>query len=160
MIIDLAAVAILALLIIKGFRSGFVPSLFAVTGYLIGAIAGLVAAREVTDQWDGFLSTVGLHLLLIFVGAKLGSAILRYLGRAIRRIIGPFKFLDSIFGALLGLFRGAIIVFLGVSLLNFFPQAQVKREMKESRAEKYLEESAPQVLEDAFTKLQEIVKRI
>ena len=99
MIVDISIGLVLFIFLVKGFRSGFLPSLFALLGYIVGGFLGLLGAREVTSEWVGIWSVVGLHLLLIFIGAKIGQTIFRSIGKGVRGFVGPLKFLDSALGA-------------------------------------------------------------
>jgi uncharacterized membrane protein required for colicin V production len=157
MIIDIAALLLVLILGVKGFRSGFTPSLFGVVGYLIGALAGLIAAQEITSSWEGFWSLIGVHLLLILIGAKVGEVLARLLGQVIRKVIGPFRIIDSLFGLALGFLRAAAILFIASYILSIVPNPRVESEVKESRVINQVVEVLPSSLSDAFSKLSEVL---
>ena len=156
MIVDVSIGLVLLIFLVKGFRSGFLPSLFALLGYIVGGFLGLLGAREVTSEWVGIWSVVGLHLLLIFIGAKIGQTIFRSIGKGVRGFVGPLKFLDSALGAVLALGQGVLIVFIGVQVLGVFSSESVQEALQASRAVGYLESHTPKLVNEGFSKLREL----
>ena len=156
MIVDLLSITLLILFFVKGFRSGFIPSLLGLAGYLLGGFLGLLSAREVTGEWQGFWSVIGAYLVLILVGANIGQVIMRSLGRGMRGLVGPLKLLDSLLGALLGAGKGLILIFLLLRLLGVFPSESVESAIDASEIATYLEAHTPRLIEEGFTKLKEL----
>jgi uncharacterized membrane protein required for colicin V production len=156
MIIDLLVIALFLILVARGFSSGFIPTLLGLIGYVGGGFAGLLVAREVTTDWEGLWSVVGLYLLAILIGAKLGQIIARSLGKGVRGIFVPFKFVDSLLGGLLGGVKAIVLVAVSLYFLSALPQEAIKSEMRESQVNRYLKDRAPGFLEDAFESLMEI----
>ncbi len=156
MIIDLGVLVILGIFTVKGFRNGFVPSLLGLLGYLLGGFAGLLVAREISSSWSGFWSLVGVHLLSIFFGAKVGQTILKSIGKGIRGLVGPLKFLDSLIGAAVGIGKGIIIAFLVIQLLPLFSFESIEKDFEKSEVVQYFETHTPELINQGFEKLKEI----
>ena len=156
MIVDLLVLLLLLLFVRRGFSAGFLPSLFALLGYLAGGFAGLLGAKELTSDWMGFWSIVGMHLLLIFVGAKIGQTIFRSLGKGLRGFVGPLKFLDSLLGALLALGQGALIALIGLQILGVFSNERLSEALEESLIVDYLDRHTPDLVDQGFSKLREL----
>jgi uncharacterized membrane protein required for colicin V production len=159
MIIDLLVVALFLILVARGFSSGFVPTLLGLMGYMGGGFAGLLVAREVTTDWEGLWSVAGLYLLAILIGAKVGQVIARSLGKGFRGIFGPFKFVDSLMGGVLGGVKAIVLIAVSLYFLSALPQEALRSEVRESQVNRYLNERAPGFLEDAFESLREISRR-
>ncbi len=156
MIIDLGVLLVLGIFAVKGFRSGFVPSLLGLLGYLLGGFSGLLVAREMTSSWSGFWSVLGIHLLSIFIGAKIGQTILKSIGKGIRGLVGPLKFLDSLIGAALGIGKGIIIAFLVIQLLPLFSLQSIERDFETSEVVQYFGSHTPELVDQGFEKFKEI----
>jgi len=65
MIVDLVLACLVIFTIAQGFNRGLVPTLFAILGYLGGGILGLLLARELSEDWNGLISVIGLYLFAI-----------------------------------------------------------------------------------------------
>jgi len=155
MIIDLIAGAVLVLLVLAGFKSGFIPTLLGLAGYLVGGFLGLISAREFTSEWTGLWSVIGLHLLLIFIGAKLGQASARSLGKGIRGIFGPLKFLDSLLGGALGGIKAILLTIVVLVLTSALPNETLQLQLGESELNQYINSHLPNLVLDGFSKVRE-----
>jgi hypothetical protein len=115
-----------------------------------------LVAREVSSSWSGFWSVVGVHLLSIFIGAKIGQTILKSIGKGIRGLVGPLKFLDSLIGAAVGIGKGIIIAFLVIQLLPLFSLESIEKDFEKSEVVQYFEIHTPKLINQGFEKLKEI----
>lgn len=155
MIIDLIAGGVLVLLVLAGFKSGFIPALLGLVGYLVGGFLGLISARAFASEWTGLWSVIGLHLLLIFIGAKLGQASARSLGKGIRGIFGPLKFLDSLLGGVLGGIRAILLMMIALVLTSALPNETLQLQLGESQLNQYINAHLPNLVLDGFSKVRE-----
>ena len=158
MIVDIVILLVLLFFLRKGFVSGLIPSLFALLGYVVGGFLGLIGAKEVTSEWEGLWSVVGLHLALIFIGAKIGQMLFRSIGKGIRGFVGPLKVLDSIFGSFLALGQGVLIVFIGVQLLSAFSSEGITEALETSYVVDLIERNTPDLVDQGFSKLRELTR--
>ena len=121
-LIDLAAVAIVALAIYFGWRSGLVIQLMALLGF-VGGIALLIFlapyAADLVAEVDPFMRTAlvlgvmaGIVLLSQSIGSSAGSAIRRRMGA------GILSGIDQGLGAAFGMARGIFMVWLLGGLLG------------------------------------------
>ena len=156
MIIDLVTLGFILLLVYKGFDRGFVPTFLGFIGYVVGGLLGLISAREFTSDWSGLWSVIGLHLLMILIGAKLGQASSKVLGKGIRGIIGPFKFIDSLLGGVIGGIKAAVIAVVALVFLSVVPNEALQGEIKESQLRQFSKSYMPGVLEDALMRMREL----
>ena len=156
MIVDLTVGILLLLFLRTGFRSGFIPSLLALVGYVIGGFLGLLVAKEFTTDWTGLWSVVGMHILLIFIGAKVGQTILRSLGKGVRGFVGPLKIVDSLLGAVFSLGQGVLLVFIGLQIFSVFGNEAIEGELQESSIVEYLDQYTPEIVNQAFSKWRDL----
>ena len=156
MIIDLVVVGVFVYFIMVGFKSGSIPMLFGLIGYLAGGFLGLILARELASDWSGSWSVIGLHILLIFIGARLGQAVARRLGKGFRNNFGPLKFLDSILGALLGGIKASVLLVIVLMLSSALPHERLGEQLEDSQANQYLNSNLPGLIDDGFSKVMEL----
>ncbi len=156
MIVDVGVIVFIGIFAIRGFKGGFIPSLLGLAGYLVGGFLGLLGARELSADWNEFWSILGLHLLLIFIGAKIGQSILKSMGRGVRGLVGPLRFLDSICGATLGFGKGLVIAFLVIQVLPTLSNNSIDNNLKESTVVEYFKRHTPTLVDQGFEKLREI----
>ena len=123
MILDLILAGLIIFAIAQGFNRGFVPTLFALIGYLGGGIIGLFIAKELSGDWNGLISIVGLYLLAIFAGAQFGSWAMTKVGAGFRSriLFGPLKFLDSVLGGALAIAQIALFAAIVLTIINYLP---------------------------------------
>jgi len=119
--VDLIVILILLFAFYGGYRSGLIKSIFSTIGYIAGGVLGLAAAVNYLSTWQSDLQKVGLALLAILLGATLGEFLLGKIGSLFRKVlfVPPFKFLDSLLGSVLSLFRAAFILYLVIILLVY-----------------------------------------
>ena len=135
MILDLVLAGLIIYSIAQGFNRGFVPTLFALLGYLGGGALGLIIAREVSSDWVGITSTVALYIFAIFAGAQIGGWFLAKIGKGLRKgvLFGPFKFLDSLLGGALALIQVAIFTAIILTIINYLPWELPNNLIEDSR---------------------------
>ena len=123
MIVDLILAGLMIIAIAQGFNRGFLPTVFAVIGYLGGGVLGLFAAKEITQNWSSLFTLIGVYLVAIFLGAQIGSWIAGKVGASVRKgaLFGPFKFLDSILGGALALVQIVILAAIVLTIIDYLP---------------------------------------
>ena len=118
---DFIVILILLIAFYGGYKNGLIKSIFSTIGYIAGGVLGLAAAVNYLSTWQSELQKVGLALLAILLGATLGEFLLGKIGSLFRKVlfVPPFKFLDSLLGSVLSLFRAAFILYLVIVLLVY-----------------------------------------
>jgi uncharacterized membrane protein required for colicin V production len=118
---DFIVILILLIAFYGGYKNGLIKSIFSTIGYIAGGVLGLAAAVNYLSTWHSELQKVGLALLAILLGATLGEFLLGKIGSLFRKVlfVPPFKFLDSLLGSVLSLFRAAFILYLVMVLLVY-----------------------------------------
>ncbi len=135
MILDLILAGLIIFAIAQGFNRGLLPTLFALIGYLGGGVAGLFAAKELSGDWSGVVSIVGLYLVAIFAGAQIGSWLMTKVGAGFRKriLLGPLRFLDSVLGGALALIQVAIFAAIVLTIIDYLPWELPQNLIEDSR---------------------------
>ena len=145
MVIDVVVVVLLAVALIVGWRGGLVGRLGAWVGFAIGALG---SARWATAGIDA-LNIEGKHqrlaaaVLGVLACGVLGHVIGWRLIRTLRNLIPrPFRWIDSVAGALTGLGFVALVVWLMVPPLSA-SQGWPNQQLRDSRVFNYVEQASP-----------------
>ncbi|MBM3744095.1 MAG: CvpA family protein [Actinobacteria bacterium] len=153
MIVDLICSAFLAMALISGFRTGFIPSVFSLIGYFGGGLAGLIVAKRLTDDWNGIPSIILFLVVAIFLGAQIGQWLTRRIGRGFRTLIGPLKAIDGFLGAILTLARALLAIYFLVSLISLTGWGQGLEVIADSRIVDEINQRVPSALSQLFDEL-------
>lgn len=150
MFLDIA-LALLALgAVMRGYRSGFLATIFRTLGYIVGGVAGLYFSLQYVANWDSVIQQIGAVLVAIFFGAQAGLFIF---GKAAKffhaRILWkPLKAIDSLAGVGLEVIRLVVIGYLVLTTMLWSPWGQVKAQINESQIYAQLDERLPSVITD------------
>ena len=150
MFLDIA-LALLALgAVMRGYRSGFLATIFRTLGYIVGGVSGLYFSLQYVATWDSVIKQIGAVLVAIFLGAHAGLFIF---GKAAKffhaRILWkPLKAIDSLAGVGLEVIRLVVIGYLVLTTMLWSPWGQVKEQINESQIYAQLDERLPSVITD------------
>ena len=159
---DLIVATVLVFTAFVGFKNGLIQSLFKTIGYIAGGVLGLVIALEVVKDWSSPFVKVGMAIVLIFVAASIGQYLLGKVGALFRKLVlfGPFKLIDSLFGASLSILRAAVLIYLSAILLIASPWGWADSNIETSKFYTYVEKNLPKLITDYQPKVEEIFKQI
>ena len=132
---------------IRGWRAGFLSSIFSAIGYIAGSIGGLVAGLQLTKSWHQSFGTFAAILALISFGSWIGQLILRQFGRFFhgKILFGPFKWIDTLLGAAFSIARTLVMIFLVGTLLMAMPWGWAQKDVGGSYLFKTIKSHAPHV---------------
>lgn len=152
-LLDLAAIALVVVAAILGFRSGALPQIGGLIGALLGGIVAVLSLpwfadwlRDVDASLRPILVLGGL-LLAVALGESLGSAA----GRAIARALGTgvLSAADRVGGSIVGVAQAFLIIWLMGSLLALGPLPRLSEIAQGSTAIQTLSAVLPPVGEVA-----------
>jgi hypothetical protein len=123
LILDIALLGVAIIAIATGYNRGALATLLSILGCFGGGVAGFALANWYIAEWKGLTAIIFLHLFAIFAGANLGRWALGKSGIGIHKriLFGPFKFINSIFGAALSLAQVALIAYVVITLIKYLP---------------------------------------
>ena len=145
---DLLIVLVLAIAFYGGYRNGLIKTILRTAGYIAGGVAGLALVVKYLTTWESQAQKVVLALLAIFIGATVGEFFLGKIGSLFRKVlfISPFRFIDSLLGALLSVIRTTFILSLIIIFLIFSRWDLAEKYVKPSIGYKLIEAQLPSVL--------------
>ncbi|WP_336660146.1 MarP family serine protease [Leucobacter sp. USHLN153] len=158
-IVDIIVVALLLGATISGFRSGFFSVLGALAGLVVGAAVSPwvlpVVARELPENAWRSAAVIGSAVLLLAVGAGLGSLIGAVLRRGADRL--KLRFVERLLGGALGLVASVTAVSLiGAGIISAGVPV-VSSAVASSTVLRTLQQWTPPVISDAAARLQAAV---
>ena len=150
MFLDIALILLALGAVMRGYRSGFLATIFRTLGYIVGGVAGLYFSLQYVATWDSVIKQIGAVLVAIFLGAQAGLFIF---GKAAKffhaRILWkPLKAIDSLAGVGLEVIRLVVIGYLVLTTMLWSPWGQVKEQINESQIYAQLDERLPSVITD------------
>lgn len=148
-IIDIVIILSLVFFLIKGFQQGLIRQTMA----LVGLILGLKLASDEYQFVATFIKTefavsdtaaniIGFAVILIIV--MLVVNLIGWILRSLTKVLF-LSFLDRIIGAILGLVKGGIIVYLVLLLISKVPYGLVANQLDKSFLAKDLLSLTPQI---------------
>jgi uncharacterized membrane protein required for colicin V production len=126
-----------------------IKSIFSTIGYIAGGVLGLAAAVDYLSTWQSELQKVGLTLFAILLGATLGEFLLGKIGSLFQKVlfVPPFKFIDSLLGAVISLIRTAFVLSVVAILLVFSNWSLADQYVSTSFVYQTLDLKLPSVME-------------
>jgi len=146
-VVDLVAIALIALSVVLGVRSGALPQLAGLTGAAVGAVLGFIVLPLAVPLLDSLPPTVRaiivLSVLLGLVG--LGEGLGATAGREASHALGTglLGALDRVAGALVGASQALLIVWLAGGVLASGPFPTFSRQAQSSVAVRVLDTYLP-----------------
>jgi uncharacterized membrane protein required for colicin V production len=145
---DPLIVLVLLIAFYSGYKNGLIKTIFRTAGYIAGGVAGLALAVKYLTTWESQTQKAVLALLTVFIGATLGEFFLGKIGSLFRKVlfIPPFKFIDSLLGALVSLIRTSFVSCLVVIFLIFSRWDMAEKYVKPSVSYQVIEAQLPAVI--------------
>jgi len=152
---DLVTAVLLLLSLYRGYKAGLLATLFSVVGYIGGGLAALIFTVDYVSKWQNSAQKYGLIIVAVVVGASIGQAVLRRIGRFFHQkiLFAPFTWIDSLLGAALSLVRSALIIFLFAQLSLAMPWSWAHEYIPPSKIVAQIEKSAPGIVKSVGEKL-------
>ena len=154
--VDIALGIALFVSIIRGYRAGFLKSIFAMIGFVGGGVAGLALGLHFMSGWHNQIGKFSLLLILISFAANAGQWLLEKLAKFFHNTIlfGPFKWLDSILGAAFSFIRTALAAFLIASLCLAMPWSWAHEKIAPSKIYQKINLYTPQLIRNVTDQIQ------
>jgi len=159
---DLLIVLVLLAAFYTGYKNGLIKTMFQTAGYVAGGVAGLALAVKYLATWESQSQKVALALLAVFIGASLGEFLLGKVGLIFRKIlfVPPFKFIDSLLGAAISIFRTSFILYLVATLLIFSTWSIAHKYIKPSKLYDYTDSHLPSVIKEVKGEIIKLLEKV
>jgi len=160
--IDLLISLVLLFAFYTGYKNGLIKTIFRTAGYIAGGVAGLAFAVKYLATWESQSQKVVLALFAVFIGASLCEFLLGKIGSLFRRIlfVPPFKFIDSLLGAAISIFRAAFILYLVATLLVFSNWSITDKYIKPSKLYDYADSHLPSVIKEVKGEIIKLLEKV
>ena len=136
--------------------------MFQTAGYIAGGVAGLALAVKYLATWESQTQVVALALLAVFIGASVGEFLLGKVGSLFRKIlfVPPFKFIDSLLGAAISIFRSSFILYLVAMLLVFTNWSVTDKYIMPSKLYDYADSHLPSVISEVKSEIVKLLEKV
>ncbi len=159
---DLLIFLVLLVAFYTGYKNGLIKTIFRTAGFIAGGVAGLALAVKYLATWESQSQKVALALLAVFIGASLGEFLLGKVGSIFRKIlfVPPFKFIDSLLGAAISIFRTSFILYLVATLLIFSTWSIAHKYIKPSKLYDYADSHLPSVMDEVKSEIVKLLEKV
>ena len=159
---DLLMVLVLLVAFYSGYRNGLIKTIFRTIGYIAGGVVGLALAVKYLATWESQAQKVILALFAVFIGASVGEFLLGKVGLIFRKIlfVPPFKFIDSLLGAAISIFRASFILYLVATLLIFSTWSIADKYLKSSILYVYADSHLPSVMDEVKGEIIKLLEKV
>ena len=159
---DLLIVLVLLAAFYTGYKNGLIKTIFRTAGYIAGGVAGLAFAVKYLATWESQTQKVVFALFAVFIGASVGEFLLGKVGSLFRKIlfVPPFKFIDSLLGAAISIFRAAFILYLIATLLIFSTWSIADKYIKSSKLYVYADSHLPSVIKEVKGEIIKLLEKV
>ncbi|MEI8066246.1 MAG: CvpA family protein [Actinomycetes bacterium] len=148
-LVDYIFAVILLASFIRGYKAGLLATLFSAIGFIFGGLTGLMAALHFVGSWSPW-TKFGTVIAVMLIAASIGEYLFRSSAKFLHTkvLFGPFKWLDSIAGAVLSLARSILLFYLFTALLTVSPWGWAKANVPLSRSYIEVHKHVPSLLLD------------
>ena len=159
---DFITIGVLVVAFYSGYKNGLIKTVFRSVGYIAGGVFGLATAVNYLSTWQNQLHKVVLALLAILLGATLGEYLLGKVGAIFRvaLFLPPFKFIDSLLGAVLSFLRAGFILYLLATLLVFSTWSTADEYIKPAKFYTYADSHLPSAMSEIKSKIIKLLKKV
>ena len=150
---------VLALLIlgsfIRGYRAGFLKSIFSMVGYVGGGVLGLAISWNYLKDWQSVFGKFALLLLAISIGSAIGQWLFSKLAEFFhnRILFGPFRWLDSLLGSAFSVIRTALMAYLIAVICLATPWQWADRNIPNSKIYQEIDKYTPMIIKNVTAKI-------
>ena len=138
----------------RGWRAGFLVSIFGAMGFIGGGLGGLYFGVHYLHHWSSGLSKFGLYLVVISVGSWLGEVICKKIASIFHSkiLFGPFKWADSLLGAAFSLLRTAVMTLILAHLLLISSWGWAAHTIPSSQIFRGMDKYSPALIKEVSSK--------
>ena len=157
-IVDFILAITVLISIFRGFRAGFIASIFALIGFAGGGLLGLVVGLKYLNNWTNPFGKFAALLIAISIGSSVGEWLLKKFAKHFHKkiLFGPIRWLDSLLGAAFSLLRTIILLYLVIALLLATPWAWPHKNIPSSKIYQRVEKLTPGIVKSVTKQIKSI----
>jgi uncharacterized membrane protein required for colicin V production len=152
--VDWIFVAALLFAFVRGYRAGFLSTIFRAIGFIGGGLGGLYLGIHYLHKYSSGVLKFFLLFVVIAVTASIGEFICEKFAELFHNTIlfGPFKWADSILGAAFSVLRTLIMLVVIGHLLLITPWSWAVHGIPKSVVYKKVDAYSPAVIQEITKK--------
>jgi len=156
--VDIGLAILILISFYRGYRAGFLKSIFSMIGYVGGGVLGLALGWNYFQDWQGIFLKFGSILLAICIGASLGQWLLSKFADFFHKVIlfAPFKWLDSLLGAAFSVLRTVLMAYLIATIFLATPWVWANKNIPTSGIYQEIDKYTPMVVKNVTEKVQSL----
>ena len=156
--VDIALALLILGAFIHGYRAGFLKSIFSLVGYVGGGVLGLALGWNYLQNWQNVIGKFALLLLAISIGASIGQWLLSKFAEFFHKqlLLGPLKWLDSLFGAAFSVIRITLMVYLVATICLATPWQWANENIPDSQIYEKIDQYTPMLIKSVTEKVKKL----
>ena len=156
--VDIGLAALILLSFYRGYRAGFLKSIFSMIGYVGGGVLGLAISWNFLKDWDGVLQKFAALILAIAVGSAVVQLILIKFANFFHKkiLFGPFKWLDSLLGAAFSVLRIVLMTYLVAIVCLATPWQWADENIPDSKIYQKIDQYTPMLVKNVTEKVKSL----
>ena len=156
--VDWVFVAALLFAFVRGFRAGFLSTIFRAIGFIGGGLGGLYLGIAYLHKYSSGVLKFFLLFVVIASTASVGEFLFKKVAELFHNtfLFGPFKWADSLLGAAFSVLRTLIMLVVIGHLLLITPWGWAVHEIPTSKIYKQIDSYSPALIKQISHKVANI----
>ena len=146
--VDWVFVAALLFAFVRGYRAGFLSTIFRAIGFIGGGLGGLYLGIHYLHKYSSGVLKFFLLFVAIAITASVGEFLFKKVAELFHNtfLFGPFKWADSLLGAAFSVLRTLIMLVVIGHLLLITPWGWAVHEIPTSKIYKQIDSYSPALI--------------
>ena len=156
--VDWVFVAALLFAFVRGYRAGFLSTIFRAIGFIGGGLGGLYLGIQYLHKYSSGVLKFFLLFVVIASTASVGEFLFKKVAELFHNtfLFGPFKWADSLLGAAFSVLRTLIMLVVIGHLLLITPWGWAVHEIPTSKIYKQIDSYSPALIKQISHKVANI----
>jgi len=156
--VDWVFVAALLFAFVRGYRAGFLSTIFRAIGFIGGGLGGLYLGIQYLHKYSSGVLKFFLLFVAIAITASVGEFLFKKVAELFHNtfLFGPFKWADSLLGAAFSVLRTLIMLVVIGHLLLITPWDWAVHEIPTSKIYKQIDSYSPALIKQISHKVANI----
>jgi len=152
--VDWVFVVALLFAFVRGYRAGFLSTIFRAIGFIGGGLGGLYLGIHYLHKYSSGVLKFFLLFVAIAITASVGEFLFKKVAELFHNtfLFGPFKWADSLLGAAFSVLRTLIMLVVIGHLLLITPWGWAVHEIPTSKIYKQIDSYSPAVIQEITKK--------
>jgi len=156
--VDWVFVAAVLFAFVRGYRAGFLSTIFRAIGFIGGGLGGLYLGIAYLHKYSSGVLKFFLLFVVIAITASVGEFLFKKFAELFHNtlLFGPFKWADSLLGAAFSMLRTIIMLVVIGHLLLITPWGWAVHEIPKSKIYKKIDSFSPALIKEITQRAEQI----